>query len=917
MDYFRKIFLVIALFVGFVSVVHAQGKSAQYALRVVVTDSITKESLVGAVCQIKSLNAFSVTDNQGIGVLQHIPRGTYSLEISCLGFQPVIRRVELASDLRINVKMVETSLELKEVMVVAKNSAAGEATATRIGRQAIEHLQATSLADLTQLIPGQLIQNNSLTSQQQMTFRSVSSTADANNSFGASVIVDGVPQSNNATLHESTGNSTAGSGIDLRQISTDNIESVEVIRGIPSAEYGDLTSGAVIVNLKSGRTPFEVRTKVNPTTINSSFDKGWRLGNKSGFLNSSFDYAQAWGDPRLKKQSFDRISGSLIHSITLMRKWKMRTKVGVNSLIDWNGQDPDEVINGTKLSQNDLRFQFNHDGRLALNLPFSRTLSYVIGYSTQYRKSENSSFVSKTGLIPILNAMETDYYDVPFQTSSYLASGGFISKPQNIYAKITNTFGLNIHSVINQFNMGVEYRNESNHAKGYYNDNDLLPLKPNSDGRPRPYYDIPALNQLSGFLEDNIKWTLFGMKYTLQAGLRYTHLQPGKEEQVWSLSPRLNLSVQLHKAVTLRAGYGKNAKTPGLIHLYPDKKYIDRLAADNTAAANPEERMLLYHTYVYDVKRTTGLKNVTNTKMELGADIKLPGNRSLSIIAYWDKTPNGFGNFTDYFTYTSNFYKMGYGMIAQPNQKPLIDKENPARVDTVYATKGMYGNVEWRLNRGVEFDLDLGRIEAWNTSFYLSGAYMETQSRFNGLRYSTPSDIVGSAYVDANCVPFKYIYPGGLQTQIDRRFSTQARAVINIPRIRMVLSTAWQVVWYSYTATTNQQENPIAYITANKQGGVDHFPITSDMLNDPDCKIKGSSLQKARLAGKDNPPVTQPPLLLMTTRLTKDISKIAGFSFYANNTFFYQPWQHSSVSSTLTERNQGTFSFGAELYLKF
>lgn len=917
MDYFRKIFLVIALSLGFMSQAHAQGKSAQYTLRVVVTDSIAKESLVGAVCQIKSLNAFSVTDNQGVGVLQHIPRGTFSLEISCLGFETVNRVVELKSDLRLGVKMVETSLELNEVTVVAKNSAAGEATATKIGKQSIEHLQATSLGDLMQLVPGQLIQNNSLTSQQQLQFRSVSSTPDVNNSFGASVIVDGIPQSNNATMAERTGNSTAGSGIDLRQISTDNIESVEVIRGIPSAEYGDLTSGAVIVNLKSGRTPYEIRTKVNPTTINSSLGKGWQLGDKAGFLNSSFDYALAWGDPRKKQQSFDRISGSLIHSITLMRKWKMKTKVGVNSLIDWNGQDPDEIANGTKMSQKELRFQVNHDGRIALNLTFSRTLSYVIGYSTQYRKTEDATFVSKTGLIPILNGMETGYYDVPFQTGSYFASGGSISQPTNFYAKVSNTFGLKIASVINQFNMGVEYRNESNNARGYYNDNDDLPLKPNSDGRPRPYYDIPSLNQLSGFLEDNMKWTLFGMKYTLQAGVRYTHLQPGKEEQVWSLSPRLNLSVQVHRAVTLRAGYGQNSKTPGLVHLYPDKKYMDRLAADNTAATNPAERMLLYHTYVYDVKRTQGLKNVTNTKYELGADIKLPGNRNLSIIAYWDRTPNGFGNRTEYFTYTSNFYKMGYGMTAQPNAKPLIDPSNPARVDTVYATKGLYGNVEWSLNKGIEFDIDLGRIEAWNTSFYLSGAYMESQSRFNGLRYASPSEVNHTIYPDANCVPFKYVYRAGLQTQIDRRFSTQARAVVNIPRIRMVLSTAWQVVWYNYTATTNQIEDPIGYLEANKQGGVDYKEITQEMLQDPDYRIKGSPLSKARLTGKDNPPVTQPPLLLMTTRLTKDISKIAGFSFYANNTFFYQPWQHSSVSTTLTERNQGTFSFGVELYLKF
>ncbi len=31
----------------------------------------------------------------------------------------------------------------------------------------------------------------------------------------------------------------------MRSISTDDIESVEVVRGIPSAEYGNLTSGMI------------------------------------------------------------------------------------------------------------------------------------------------------------------------------------------------------------------------------------------------------------------------------------------------------------------------------------------------------------------------------------------------------------------------------------------------------------------------------------------------------------------------------------------------------------------------------------------------------------------------------------------------------------------------------------------------
>ena len=90
------------------------------------------------------------------------------------------------------------------------------------------------------------------------------------NSLGTLIIRDGAPVSNNANLQTVSpaitgagtalgGTSSPAGGVDVRAISTDNIESIEVIRGIPSVEYGDLTSGAVIINSKAGREPFRLR----------------------------------------------------------------------------------------------------------------------------------------------------------------------------------------------------------------------------------------------------------------------------------------------------------------------------------------------------------------------------------------------------------------------------------------------------------------------------------------------------------------------------------------------------------------------------------------------------------------------------------------------------------------------------------
>jgi hypothetical protein len=246
---------------------------------------------------------------------------------------------------------------------------------------------------------------------------------------------------------------------------------------------------------------------------------------------------------------------------------------------------------------------------------------------------------------------------------------------------------------------------------------------------------------------------------------------------------------------------------------------------------------------------------------------------------------------------------------------PYIEWNHPARVDTVFTTSGRIGNTQASLNRGVEFDFNLGQIKAIRTSVLLSGAYMETQTWTTGPNYSSPAGIPASsvyAQGGSNTPPFKLQYPSGVSRDIDRRFSANLRLVCNIPRMKMVASLANQVIFYQYRHTTNQKSDPFAWIDTD----LSVHDITQAMLNDPDYRIKGILLSAQRRNPADSQPVTQPPIWLMNMRLTKDVSKNFGFSFYVNNAFFHMPYQSSSASGTLTERNTGTFSFGVEMYVK-
>lgn len=323
----------------------------------------------------------------------------------------------------------------------------------------------------------------------------------------------------------------------------------------------------------------------------------------------------------------------------------------------------------------------------------------------------------------------------------------------------------------------------------------------------------------------------------------------------------------------------------------------------------------MYHTHITAVERNNTLKNATNTKAEVGFDLNFSNGMSFGVVAYQEKMENGFGNLTEYSTYLSRYYSSEKGILLSPSGQPYIDWDNPARVDTVFTVSGRTGNTSASLNRGVEFDFNFGQIKPIHTSILFSGAYMESQTWTTGPNFSNPSGIPSDsdyAKGGANTPPFKLLYPSGLSRDVNRRFSVNLRLVCNIPRMKMVISLANQVVFYQYTRTTNQQSDPVAWMDTDLR----MHEITPAMLADPETRIKGILLSAQRRNPSDTDATVQPPIWLMNLRLTKDVSRNFGFSFFVNNALYYMPFQSSNKSGTLTERNTGTFSFGVEMYLK-
>lgn len=241
-----------------------------------------------------------------------------------------------------------------------------------------------------------------------------------------------------------------------------------------------------------------------------------------------------------------------------------------------------------------------------------------------------------------------------------------------------------------------------------------------------------------------------------------------------------------------------------------------------------------------------------------------------------------------------------------------MDWNNPERTDIVFATTGKVGNTNVSINKGIEADFDLGSISVLHTSFYLTGAYMETETYSTDMNASNPVDLPNE-YLVAQTTPFKIVYPSGLQRSIYKKGITSLRVVTNIPALRMVASFAGQVILYNYSYSVNPPMDPIGWIDTD----LSYHEITEEMLADEDYEIKGVSLQSQRRNPSDNLPVKTPVSWNISGRLTKELGKNGGLSFYVNNMMFYEPYQSSSVSNTLTQRNLGSFSFGVELFFKF
>ena len=941
-----KVLLLFAFMIGllFPQTLQAQNKSKIYGT-VYELDGKKSVPLDFATVSFPDYGIGTTSSNGGGYSLANIPQGKVKIRVQYVGKHAIDTLVNVRGDMRLDFTLLNEDFRLQEVTVTAQHNAAGKSTSSNISRQAMEHMQATSLYDIMALLPGGITSEQNLSETKTLTLRQSGTRNTATNSLGTAIIRDGAPISNNANLSVLNsafvsednsgkiggiaGTASPTMGVDLRTISTENIENVEVIRGIPSVEYGDLTSGAVIIHSKAGREPLRIKAKANPKVYQGSIGTGFELGENKGALNLSADYAYNVSDPMQSFIHYERLTGKALYSKSLFAN-KLRSNTSLDLFYGKSRREknPIDEITMTNQKGEDLGLTLNTNGLWNIQKGWLENVRYVLSgsytnKSSYYEEAESSGNAPYSGTktdgttltniagerIPgITNFTEEDSkYFAYYIPSSYIQHYNSDSKEFNFFAKLTANFFKQFgKSVNNRILIGADFKTDGNEGKGKTFDQKQVPYRNlqfvNSTYRARSYKDIPWLKHFGAFAEENLNWTIGRNVLSLQAGVRYDNVSVAGG----ALSPRFNASLDIiPEVLTIHGGYGITAKMPTLLFLYPEPAYfeytnLNELANENIAEA---DRRFITTTRVFDTQNKN-LKIAKNHKAEIGFDLQL-GKVDLSFTGFTEHQKNGYSMTST----LESFQPVIYNKFTRDDNFNIV-------LDQAYNVISRYNvptNNRFAETKGIEFELNIGRIEAIRTSFQLNGAWMRSKSYTTGIIFYDNNSEAPAGRHDIG------IYEGHASDYYAQQFTTALRATHNIPQIGFVVTLTAQAIWQDQDwAVFHNDTIPIGYLSQTTAQPT--YFKGNEYQTVQDVRDAGLTYLLNYPGHSNAVKESYSPYFLFNLNLTKEISDMLRVSFFANNMFRSYPRRESKRTpgeyEVMFRQHGNRFYFGVELSLK-
>ena len=899
----------------FLSVLTVQLADAQVFISGTVLDAETLEPIIGAtIANAKSGKALTVTQADGTF---SIPKNSeVQLKISSIGYKTLVTVPTPDGRYLLHAEVSQ----LGEVVVTAQENR-GLTTSSKIEKHAMEHLQPSSFADLLELIPGGRSIDPSLSTPNNIHIREIS-TGNSNyatSSLGTSFIIDGAPVSTNANMQYlagawddmATSRDNTNAGVDMRSISTDDIESVEIVRGIPSVEYGDLTSGLVKIERRRGGHDMKFRLKADMGSKLLYAAKDFEWEKRHLTLNVSADYLDAKADPRNKLENYKRVT----FSTRLHKRWEKEDyQLAFTSNLDFSRSlDNDkEDVDQTYSAEDSYKSSYNRYALLtALQFKMKRP-SWLKSVDLTFSSSIEKDLIERTRLVQLSRITvaplskeegENDAFILPFR---YLGHHKVEGKPVNAYVKVNARLQIPNNSVSNTLLLGVDWNLDKNLGRGQVFD-PHTPVYTGISSRARSLKEIPANHRLSAYAEENIKWPTPAGTFEVSAGIRATNMLNIDKAYTMNgkvyLDPRANVGYSLPRLsvlgkplfVRIAAGIGQHTKMPTMEQLFPDLLYIDFIQL-NYYHDNPDYRRINLMTYIVN-PRNLALEPARNLKKELSLDVNIEGNR-LSITAFREKMTSGFRMQSYYQSYQYKQYDASGIDAATLTSQPTLESL-PYTVINELAGYGNYTNGSMTLKEGVEYTIETKRFPVVLTRLTINGAYFRTTYNNSIVDSYRPSQVI-----DNRQIQYVGLYADD-DGSVRESFNTNFTLDTDIPRLKLGFSLSAQCLWFTTSQRKEVSNYPVQYIAPD---GTVHDWLASDA---DDMYLRWLVRDySSSLFEKNRVPFAMNVNMKVTKKLFDDRLNVAMF---CNKLWDYTP-DYDSRGTTI--RRHVTPYFGLEMNIK-
>lgn len=795
MKQLRQFLLMILLLVS-ADVMTAQQNRALFSISGKVVDAKTGEPVIGAAVNVEDTGIWAISDENGTFFLPDIRPGDYAVQFSCLGFVDKRLSFVVKKDIpNLTIKLDQNTLALNSVVVTAERDKEGMNTSLKFGANALNHLQMSNVTDISALLPGGKTVNPDLTTDNAVSLRS-GGLAAGNAAFGTALEVDGVRVGNNASFGSMSGTGT-------RNISTENVQSIEVITGVPSAEYGDLNSGMVRINTRKGLTPWNITFAVNPRTYQASASKGIDLMKNRGVLNVSAEWTRATQKLSSPYTSYTRRGFSASYSNTF--KNVLKFEVGATGNIGgMNTKNDPDAYKGTwsKVRDNVLRANTSLTWLLRKSWITNLKLDASVNYNDN--RSQDHAYGSSASMLPAVHSELAGYYLADRLPVSYFSDKVIDSKELDYAASLKYEWFKKSGKRLSKLKAGVQWKANGNVGEGeYYKD----PSVAANGYRPRPYSQYPFMHNVAAYLEEDYTFPIGKTSLQISAGLRLENLfvKDTDYKNVSSLSPRFNAKWKISDNLSIRGGWGVSEKLPSFYILYPVQKYRD---IQTFGFSHGDSSSYVYYTQPYKMLFNENLKWQKNYNAEFGIEAYFL-RTSVSLVGFFNKTKNPYTYQNIYTPFSYNIMSVPSGYTVPDNPEIRVDSQTgqvymrgsneefwipmaTKVTDKTFFESQMPGNGDDIYRTGAELIVDFPEIAPIRTKFRLDANYAYTHYIDNTLNWTYRT---GWSHTSLSNRSYQYvgIYANGGESgtfngKESHSLNANLTAITHIPEARIVIT---------------------------------------------------------------------------------------------------------------------------------